>query len=174
MCGLLLVAAVAMSGAGCFKSENEGKLEGTKWASAYIPEFHGVKQATATVHFTDGGRFTMELRVPQGAIRFAGTWRTGPGAVVYFENVSPALDGQTSFVESITIQGDVMVMEESNLKIVFTRVTDDMEKAAKEKGAKDKTPRSDPAADPKKSKLSDGTVETTERNGKSVKKTYGQ
>lgn len=163
----MLVAAVAISGSGCVKSENEGKLEGTKWASAYIPEFHGVKQATATVHFTDGGRFNMELRVPQGAIRFSGTWRTGPGSAVYFENVSPALDGMTSFTEYITIQGDVMVMEEANLKIVFTRITEEMEKAAKEKSSK---PAS--SSDPKKSALPDGTVETTERNGKGVKKTY--
>lgn len=165
----MLVAVVAIAGSGCVKSDNEGKLEGTKWASAYIPEFHGVKQATATVHFTDGGRFSMELRVPQGSIRFGGNWRTGPGSTVYFEDVSPALDGMTSFVEYITIQGDTMVMEESNLKIVFTRITPDMEKASKEKAGK-------PAetTDPKKGKLSDGTVETTERNGKSVKKTYGQ
>lgn len=165
----MLAAAVAISGAGCLKSENEGKLEGTKWASAYIPEFHGVKQATATVQFTDGGRFGMELRVPQGSIRFSGTWRTGPGTIVYFENVSPALDGESSFVEQITIQGDTMVMEERDLKIVFTRITPDMEKAAKEKAGK-------PAegGDPKAGKPADDPAETTERNGKAVKKTYGQ
>ncbi len=130
-CGLLVAAAVAISGTGCGKSENEGKLEGTKWASAYIPEFKGVKNATATVSFTEGGRFTMELRVPQGAIRMSGTWRLGPGSMVYLENVAPAMQGQSSFAESITVNGDVMTMEEANLKIVFTRIDEEMEKAAK-------------------------------------------
>lgn len=159
----MVVAAVAVGSTGCFKSENEGKLEGTKWASAYIPEFHGVKNATATVSFTEGGRFNMELRVPQGAIRMSGTWRLGPGNAVYMENVSPALDGQTSFVEYITVSGDVMTMEESNLKIVFTRIDEEMEKAAKTTA----TP-----SGPKKNSSPDGTVETTERNGRAVKKTY--
>lgn len=163
-CGLLAVAAVAISGTGCVKSANEGKLEGTKWASAYVPEFKGVKNATATLSFTEGGRFTMELRVPQGAIRMSGTWRLGPGNAVYMEDVSPALNGQTSFVESITVSGDVMTMEESNLKIVFTRIDEAMEKAGK---------TAPPPTGPKKTTLSDGTVETTERNGRGVKKTYG-
>ena len=125
------MAAVAVGGTGCLKSENEGKLEGTKWASAYIPEFKGVKNATATVSFTEGGRFTMELRVPQGAIRMSGNWRLGPGSMVYLENVAPAMQGQSSFAESITVNGDVMTMEEANLKIVFTRIDEGMEKAAK-------------------------------------------
>jgi hypothetical protein len=159
----VVVAAVAVGSTGCLKSENEGKLEGTKWASAYIPEFKGVKGATATLSFSEGGRFTMELRVPQGAIRMSGTWRLGPGSAVYMENVSPALDGQTSFVEYITVSGDVMTMEESNLKIVFTRIDEEMEKAAK---------ASTTPTGPKKNTLSGGGVETTERNGKSVKKTY--
>lgn len=159
----MAVAAVAVGSAGCFKSENEGKLEGTKWASAYIPEFHGVKNATATVHFTEGGRFNMELRVPQGAVRMSGTWRLGPGNAVYMENVSPALDGQTSFVEYITVSGDVMTMEESNLKIVFTRIDEEMEKAAK---------TSTTPTGPKKTALPGGGTETSERHGKAVKKTY--
>lgn len=133
--------------------------------------FKGVKGATATLHFTDGGRFTMELRVPQGAIRMNGTWRLGPGSAVYFENVSPALDGQSSFVESITVSGDVMTMEESNLKIVFTRIDEVMEKAAKTTTSAGSASSSN-SAGPKKTTLSDGSVETTERNGKSVKKTY--
>jgi hypothetical protein len=130
-CGLVLVAAAAVGLAGCVQSENEGKLEGTKWASAYVPEYHGVKGATATLQFTDDGRFTMDLRVPHGAVRMSGRWRTGPWSTVYLEDVTPSLNGQTTFVESIAISGDVMTLQESSTKIVFTRITEDMEKAAK-------------------------------------------
>ena len=164
-CGVLVVAVAAVGSAGCLKSENEGKLEGTKWASAYIPEFHGVRQASATLNFTTDGRFTMELRVPQGSVRMSGNWRLGPGSAVYLENVSPTMDGQSSFVEYITVSGDVMTMEESNIRIVFTRVDEAMEKAAK-------TPTTTAPTGPKKNTLPDGTVETTERNGRAVKKTY--
>jgi hypothetical protein len=162
----MVVAAVAIGSTGCFKSENEGKLEGTKWASAYVPEFKGVKGATATIRFTEGGQFSMELRVPQGAVRMGGNWRLGPGNTVYLDNVVPALSGQTSFTEYITIGGDTMTMEDPDgAKIVFTRIDEAMEKAAK-------TPATTSPTGPKKTHLSDGTVETTERHGKGVKKTY--
>jgi len=160
----MAVAAVAIGTTGCVKSENEGKLEGTKWASAYVPEFKGVKGATATVRFTEGGQFSMELRVPQGAIRCSGTWRVGGGTAVYLENVAPALGGQTSFTEYITVGGDAMTMEDPDgTKMVFTRIDEAMEKAAKTQGS---------TSNPSKTHLPDGTVETTQRNGKGVKKTY--
>ena len=163
----MVVAAVAVGSTGCFKSENEGKLEGTKWASAYVPDFKGVKGATATLHFTDGGRFSMEFRVPQGAVRASGNWRVGPGSVVYLENVAPALGGHTTFTESIVVAGDVMTFEDPDgTKIIFTRIDEEMEKAAKAA----KTPAT--PSGPKKNASSDGTVETTERNGRAVKKTY--
>lgn len=163
---MIAVAAVAIGTTGCVKSENEGKLEGTKWASAYVPEFKGVKGATATIRFTEGGQFSMELRVPQGAVRMSGHWRLGPGSAVYLDNVAPALGGQTSFTEYITVGGDTMTMEDPDgAKIVFTRIDEAMEKAAK-------TPSVSSGAGSNKTHLSDGTVETTERKGKGVKKTY--
>jgi hypothetical protein len=167
-CGVVVAAVAAVSCTGCMKSENEGKLEGTKWSSAYIPDFKGIsgRGATASIQFTDGGRFAMEFRVPQGALRFSGTWRLGPGSIVYLDDVAPTMDGMSSFMEYITVTDDVMIMEDPDgTKIFFTRIDEAMEKAAK-------TPTT--PTGPKKTTLADGTVETTERNGKGVKKTYGQ
>lgn len=164
----MVVAAVAISNTGCFKSENEGKLEGTKWSSAYIPDFKGIsgRGATASIQFTDGGRFTMEFRLPQGSMRVSGTWRLGPGSAVYLDNIAPPLGGHTSFIEYISVGGDAMTMEDPDgTRIVFTRIDEAMEKAAK-------TPTTTSPTGPKKTHLSDGTVETTERHGKGVKKTY--
>ena len=165
--GVVVVAAVAIGNTGCLKSENEGKLEGTKWSSAYVPDFKGIsgRGTTASIHFTEGGRFSMEFRVPQGSVRVGGTWRLGPGSVVYLEDVTPALNGQSSFAEYISVAGDVMTFEDPDgTKIIFTRIDEAMEKAAKTAPV---------SAGPKKNTLSDGTVETTEKSGKSVKKTYG-
>jgi hypothetical protein len=163
-CGLVLVSAAAVGSLGCFQSDNEGQLEGTKWASAYVPEFHGVKGATATLQFTEDGRFTMELRVPQRAVRMSGRWRTGPGSVVYLEEVTPAFGGQTTFVESVVISGDVLTLRETSTKIVFTRVTEDMEKAAK---GDSKPAANKPPTQP------DGPGETTGQSGRGQKSSNG-
>jgi hypothetical protein len=167
-CGVVLAAVAAVSCTGCMKSENEGKLENTKWSSAYIPDFKGIsgRGATASLHFTDGGRFAMEFRVPQGSLRFGGSWRLGPGSIVYLDDITPSLDGMSSCMEYMTVSGDVLIMEDPDgTKIFFTRIDEAMEKAAKTAA---------PPTGPKKNTLPDGTVETTERNGKGVKKTYGQ
>lgn len=170
----MVVATLAISNTGCFKSENEGKLEGTKWSSAYIPDFKGIsgRGATASIQFTDGGRFTMEFRLPQGSMRVSGTWRLGPGNAVYLDDITPPLGGHTSFTEYITVGGDAMTMEDPDgTRIVFTRIDEAMEKASKTSASRS-TSASTSTTGPKKTHLSDGTVETTERRGKGVKKTY--
>lgn len=125
-CGVAVVAVVAAVSCGCLESDNIGKLENTRWSSAYVPDFKGVsgRGMTMTLQFSDGGRFAMSMSVPQGlTLRCGGTWRLGPGDVVYLEDVSPAVSGHSWFRERMTVAGDTLVMEDPDgTKIVFTRL----------------------------------------------------
>lgn len=168
---MVLVAAAAVGSAGCFKSDNVGKLEGTKWTSAYVPDFKGIsgRGLTMSIQFTDGGRFNMELRSPLVSLRCSGTWRLGAGDTVYLDDVAPAVGGHTSFTESITINGDVMTMTDPDgTKIVFTKIDEEMEKANKGGTSKPKK-----EADTTPTTRAGNPGETVSRNGKTVTKTYG-
>lgn len=173
----MLVVVATVGTAGCFKSDNVGKLEGTKWSSAYVPDFKGIsgRGLTMTLQFTDGGRFTMEMRSPLVSLRCSGTWRLGAGDTVFLDDVSPALGGHTSFSESVVIAGDTMTMSDPDgTKIVFTKIDPEMEKANKGGG----TTGSSTAKATKKSEGSTSTTpagptETVTRNGKTITRTYG-
>lgn len=170
VCGLVLVAVAAVGSAGCFKSENVGKLEGTKWTSAYVPDFKGIsgRGLTMTLQFTEGGRFSMEMRSPLVSLRCGGTWRLGAGETVYLDDVTPAVGGYTSFTESITISDDVMTMTDPDgTKIVFTRIDPETEKANKS------TPPTTRKKEPDAPAKPTGPTETVTRSGKTVIKTYG-
>ena len=130
--GLAVVAVMAVGLTGCFESDNVGKLEGTKWASAYVPEYKGVTGATATLRFTEDRRFHMEFRVANGSIRMSGRWRLGAGNVVYLDDVISPI-GEESFMQYVDITGDVMTFEDPDgTRIVFTRVDEEQEKAARD------------------------------------------
>jgi hypothetical protein len=172
-CGLVLVAVAAVGSAGCFKSENVGKLEGTKWSSAYVPDFKGIsgRGLTMSIQFTDGGRFNMEMRSPLISLRCSGTWRLGSGETVYLDDVAPAVGGYTSFTESITITGDTMTMTDPDgTKIIFTKIDPEMEKANKGGSTTSPTSRKSGSDTPAKPT---GPTETVTKNGKTVTKTYG-
>lgn len=163
-CGLVLAAGLAVGTTGCLKSANEGKLEGTKWSSAYVPDFKGMsgRGMTATLQFADGSRFSMEMRSPLVSLRCSGTYRLGAGETVYLDDVSPALGGQTAFTETITVAGDTLVFEDPDgTKIVFTKLDPATDKASKPAAPKGKTP---PTAD--------DSGETVVRSGKKVTRTY--
>lgn len=172
--GLVLVAVAAVGTAGCFKSENVGKLEGTKWSSAYVPDFKGIsgRGLTMTLQFTEGGRFSMEMRSPIVSLRCGGTYRLGAGETVYLDDVSPAVSGHTSFTETVTISGDTMIMTDPDgTKIVFTKIDPEMEKA--NKGGSGGTAKSKQEAETTPPTAPKGPTESVTRAGKTVIKTYG-
>lgn len=171
----MVVAVATVGTAGCFKSDNVGKLEGTKWSSAYVPDFKGIsgRGLTMSLQFTDGGRFTMELRSPQVSLRCGGTWRLGAGDTVYLDDVSPPLGGHTSFSESVVIAGDTMTMSDPDgTKIVFTKIDPEMEKANKGDGTTGGTAKTTKKSEARSSTPT-GPTETVTRYGKSVTRTYG-
>ncbi len=120
---ILAIAALAFVQTGC-ESVNTGLLEGTKWASAYVPDFKGISMrgCNMTMEFKADGGLIVVLRTPYSAESFTGRWRTGPGRTVYFEDISPPINGSSSSAEKITIQGDVLKMPDSGETLVFTRV----------------------------------------------------
>ena len=137
---IVAVAALALMQTGC-ESVNAGLLEGTKWASAYVPDFKGISMrgCNMTIEFKADGGLIMLLRTPYSAETYAGSWRTGPGHTVFFDDISPPINGKNSSLEEITIQGDILKMPDSGETLVFTRVDPF---PAKPSAAKPKAPAS--------------------------------
>lgn len=130
---VLAVAVASVAQCGC-KSVNEGKLEGTKWSSAYIPDFHGIsgRGLAMDMRFSEAGKFQIKLYGMGRSFNFTGDVRYGTGHTVYLDNVTPPLGGYSTLTESITITDDTMVMTDPDgTKFVFTRITDEMDKASR-------------------------------------------
>ena len=152
---ILAVAAFAIMQSGC-ESVNAGILGGTKWASAYVPDFKGISMrgCNMTMEFKADGGLIVQLRTPYTTETYGGKWRTGPGHAVFFDDISPPINGKNSSVEKITIQGDVLKMPDSGETLVFTRIDPMQAKPAAMKpkaaaiptaSANDKEPESEPA-----------------------------
>jgi hypothetical protein len=128
---VLAVAVVSVGQCGC-KSVNEGKLEDTKWSSAYIPDFHGIsgRGLAMDMRFSAAGKFQIKLYGMGRSFTFTGDYRLGTGHTVYLENVVPPLDGHSTYTEHITVTDDTMVMmDPDGTKFVFSRISEEMEKA---------------------------------------------
>lgn len=139
------VAAVSVGLTGC-KSVNEGKLEDTKWSSAYIPDFHGIsgRGLAMDMRFSAAGKFQIKLYGDGRSFTFTGDVRYGSGHTVYLDNVTPALDGISKLTEHITVSEDTMVMvDPDGTKFVFTRIDEEMEKAGRKPTAPNYTPPAD-------------------------------
>jgi hypothetical protein len=125
------VAFVVVGLSGC-ESNNVGKLEDTKWGSAYVPDFKGIsgRGVTMTLTFHADGRFGMGISGPAANMLVNGKWKLGSWDYVTLYDLSPSLGGQSSHMEKVTIAGDTMTMADSDgTKIVFTKIDKDMEKA---------------------------------------------
>lgn len=116
--GLALVLLV-----GC-KSNNEGKIVG-KWQM--VPTDAGAAaDVKVYMEFTAAGKFSMYGTGPANTKTggYSGTYRLGFSDMVYLDNLSPPMQGQTSGVESIQITGDQLKMkdDEKGDWVVWNRV----------------------------------------------------
>lgn len=143
--GALLAAAAVLIGASGCESNNVGKLEDTKWGSAYVPDYKGIsaRGVTMTLTFHADGRFLMGVKGPAANMNIVGQWKLGSWDNVSLYNLSPPLAGASSHTEKITISGDTLTMADSDgTKVVFTKIDNDMLKANAQPTKVQQTPAS--------------------------------
>src|SRR5262245_54337753 len=109
----LVAAAVSLAAAGC-ESNNKGKLEGTKW-TASLKEAPG---ASMQMEFFADGRLRMFVTGPGVSKTIGGRWRLSFGDYVDMTDLSEPLAGRTSHTEKITVNGNTLVMTDSDGKSV--------------------------------------------------------
>ncbi len=100
----LVIAVLILVSAGC--SSNEGRLEGTRWASQPLAA-NGKKAPPGFVKMDFAKNGTVILRV--GTKTISGKYTLGWGSLVTI-NLDEQLEGKKVYVEKVVINGDQMTM----------------------------------------------------------------
>jgi len=127
-----VVATVSLAQTGCEKSTLEGKLEDTKWNSAYVPDMFGISMrgVTMSLEFGADGSLKMGLKHAMFATLITGKWSYAGGEYVRMYDLSEALAGMYEHLEHITLAGDTLTMRDSDgTSITFTKLDDEMLRA---------------------------------------------
>lgn len=116
-----IVVLFALLAAGC-SSENQGKIEGTKWSS--VETTVGGKSLPAgarTFAFTEDGSVTCVA----GENSWSGTYSLGRGQDVILK-MDQTIAGRKKHIETVAIEGDRMTMTDSDgTALEFTRLPEE-------------------------------------------------
>jgi hypothetical protein len=106
----LLIVLVPLALAGCYESNNKGKLESTRWRSD-ADSFKGQKLPAGflKLHFKADG--TLVFRA--GPQEIKGTYSYGAGDLVTL-NLDREVAGRKSHTERIIVRGDRMAISDSD------------------------------------------------------------
>jgi hypothetical protein len=114
----LALLACILFACGC-KSNNEGKIEGTKWSSisSYVKGIH-CPAGTLRLEFTTDGKLVYKA----GPVTYTGKYSLGMGDTVTL-HLDRDLAGRKNHAEKVTISGNQLSMTDSDgTSMTFNKV----------------------------------------------------
>jgi hypothetical protein len=115
----MLVAVLFLLPLGGCKSNNKGKIEGTKWVSqATVQKGTNIPAGALQLEFSSDGKLVYRA----GQQTFTGTYSLGMGDYVTL-NLDQNLAGRKTHSEKVSISGDQLTMTDSDgTSLTFTKM----------------------------------------------------